>query len=240
MAPKPIPPASRLVLGYARVSTDQQADRGISLDAQQARIRALATVHELDIGETFIDSASASSLRRPELARLLAAVDAGRVRTVIVAKLDRLTRSVRDLADLLDRFERHDVALLSVAESLDTRSAAGRLVLNVMVSVGQWEREAIGERTREALRYKRGRGERTGNLPFGFALAADGVHLVPHRDERRTLALARKLRAAGLRLDDIADRLNKIGFRTRSGGAFHKMAVSRMLRERPQARARAA
>ncbi len=82
--------------------------------------------------------------------RLLALVDARKVDTVIIAKLDRLTRSVKDLALLLERFTRRGVALVSVAESLDTNTAAGRLVLNIMVSVSQWEREAIGERTRDA------------------------------------------------------------------------------------------
>ena len=85
------------------------------------------------------------------MARLLSLVDAGAVDAVIIAKLDRLTRSVKDLAELLERFNRHDVSLVSVAESLDTGTAAGRLVLNIMTAVSQWEREAIGERTRDAL-----------------------------------------------------------------------------------------
>jgi hypothetical protein len=80
------------------------------------------------------------------MTKLLAMVDAGKVRVVIVAKLDRLTRSVKDLCELLERFERRGVALGSVAESFDTGSAAGRLVLNIMAAVSQWEREAIGER----------------------------------------------------------------------------------------------
>src|SRR5690348_1236649 len=71
----------------------------------------------------------------------------------LIAKLDRLTRSVRDLGELLERFQKRGVSLVSVSESLDTGSAAGRLVLNVMASISQWEREAIGERTREALRH---------------------------------------------------------------------------------------
>jgi len=87
-------------------------------------------------------------------------VEAGQVKAVIVAKLDRLTRSVKDLCELLERFERRGVALVSVAESLDTGSAAGRLVLNIMAAVSQWEREAIGERTRDAMRHKRSQGER--------------------------------------------------------------------------------
>ena len=108
------------------------------------------------------------------MTRLLALVDSGAVQAVIVAKLDRLTRSVKDLCTLLERFERRGVALVSVAESLDTGSAAGRLVLNIMTAVSQWEREAIGERTRDALSHKRSKGERVGNLAFGYRLAGTG------------------------------------------------------------------
>ena len=86
---------------------------------------------------------------------------------VFVAKLDRLTRSVKDLCGLLELFEKRKVALISVAESLDTGSAAGRLVITIMGAVSQWEREAIGERTRDALRHKRGQGRRVGNIAFG-------------------------------------------------------------------------
>src|SRR6202035_6126825 len=89
---------------------------------------------------------------------------------------DRLTRSVRDLADLLEVFQRKGVSLVSVAESLDTGSAAGRLVLNIMVSGSQWEREAIGERTRDAMRHKKSKLERVGNAPYGYRLAAGKKH----------------------------------------------------------------
>jgi hypothetical protein len=82
---------------------------------------------------------------------------------VIIAKLDRLTRSVKDLSELLERFQRRGVALVSVAESLDTGSAAGRLA-----AVSQWEREAIGERTRDALQHMRANGERVGNVAYHY------------------------------------------------------------------------
>src|SRR5579863_5363705 len=165
-------------LGYVRVSTDKQAEQGVSLNAQAEKIRAMAVVHSTELAEIIVDGGeSAKSLNRPGMARLLAMIDAGEVKTVIIAKLDRLTRSVADLAELLERFERRGVALVSVADSLDTRSAAGRLVLNIMVSVSQWEREAIGERTRDAMSHKRANGERVGTVPFGYRLAAGGLHL---------------------------------------------------------------
>jgi DNA invertase Pin-like site-specific DNA recombinase len=145
--------AAMLAIGYVRVSTDRQADQGASLEAQSARIQAMATVQDVELAEIIVDGGeSAKSMNRPGLKRLLAMVEAGTVRTVIVAKLDRLTRSVRDLCELLELFERKRVALVSVAESLDTGSAAGRLVITIMGAVSQWEREAIGERTRDVLR----------------------------------------------------------------------------------------
>ena len=127
-------------IGYVRVSTDRQAEQGVSLEAQEAKIRAMATVHGADLGDVIVDGGeSAKSLNRPGLQRLLALINTGKVQAVIVAKLDRLTRSVKDLCGLLELFEKRKVALISVAESLDTGSAAGRLVITIMGAVSQWE-----------------------------------------------------------------------------------------------------
>jgi site-specific DNA recombinase len=91
---------------YARVSTDRQAERGVSLEAQAEKIRAMAVVHSAEVLDIIVDGGeSAKSLQRPGIDRLLALVDAKKVDSVIVAKLDRLTRSVKDLCELLERFE---------------------------------------------------------------------------------------------------------------------------------------
>ena len=131
-------------------------------------------------------------------------MDSGAVDTVIIAKLDRLTRSVADLAELLKRFERRGVSLVSVADSLDTRSAAGRLVLNIMVLVSQWEREAIGERTRDAMHHKRENGERVGTVPFGYRMAVDGVHIESEPAEQAIAGRIREMKAEGFTLREIA------------------------------------
>src|SRR5436309_2636548 len=113
-------------IGYVRVSTDRQAELGVSLEAQEAKIRAMATIHSAELLEVIVDGGeSAKSLNRPGLQRLLALINSGQVQAVIVAKLDRLTRSVKDLCNLLELFEKRKVALISVAESLDTASAGG-------------------------------------------------------------------------------------------------------------------
>ena len=152
------------VLGYIRVSTGSQAEDGVSLDAQRHRLTAYAEAFDLDLVDIVEDAGvSAKSLDRPGLKAALSRVQTGEADALLVAKLDRLTRSVKDLARLLEEhFGPDQAGLISVAESIDTTSAAGRLVLNVLVSVGQWEREAIGERTRDALRHLQKSGVRLG------------------------------------------------------------------------------
>ena len=185
-------------IGYVRVSTEKQADFGVSLEAQSEKVRAMAVVQGAELAEVIIDAGeSAKSLNRPGMAQLLSLVDAGAVDAVIIAKLDRLTRSVKDLAELLERFTRRGVSLVSVAESLDTGTAAGRLVLNIMTAVSQWEREAIGERTRDAMHHKRANGERVGTVPFGYRTAADGLHLEADPAEQAVLSRIRELKATG-------------------------------------------
>jgi DNA invertase Pin-like site-specific DNA recombinase len=218
-------------IGYVRVSTEKQADCGVSLDAQTAKIRAMAVVQGAELVDVLVDAGeSAKSLHRPGMARLLALVDAKAVDTVIIAKLDRLTRSVADLAELLKRFERRGVSLVSVADSLDTRSAAGRLVLNIMVSVSQWEREAIGERTRDAMHHKRAKGERVGTVPFGYQVAADGVQLEADAVEQAVLARMQGLQAAGYTTRQIAADLTREGLTTRRGTPWRFQYVAQALR----------
>jgi len=219
-------------VGYVRVSTDKQTDRGVSLDVQAEKIRAMAVVHNAELVEIVVDGGeSAKSLQRPGMEQLLALVDGKTVQAVIVAKLDRLTRSVKDLCELLGRFERRGVALISVAESLDTSSAAGRLVLNIMTAVSQWEREAIGERTRDAMNHKRTNGERVGNIRFGYRLGADGKHLEPDPAEQAVLNEIRHLRQGGHTLRGIAAALNHRTFRTRRGSAWRLESVARIVKQ---------
>jgi site-specific DNA recombinase len=145
-------------------------------------------------------------------------------------KLDRLTRSVKDLAELLERPERRGVALVSVADSLDTKSASGRLVLNIMMSVSQWEREAIGERTREIMQHKKSKNERVGTIPYGRKLSADGIHLETNPEEQATLRVMRELKDLGYALREIAARMNEQGLVTRRGTAWHHTYVAPLLK----------
>jgi DNA invertase Pin-like site-specific DNA recombinase len=122
------------------------------------------------------------------------------------------------LGELLETYFTNGLTLISVAERIDTQSAGGRMVLNILMSVAQWEREAIGERTREALAHKRNRGERLGGaLPYGKRLAPDGIHLEDDPTEQRVIATIRRYRQRGLTIRAIVDRLKKRGVTSRNG-----------------------
>jgi len=218
-------------IGYCRVSTDQQAVFGISLESQAEKIRATALAHEIEIDEIVVDAGeSARNLQRPGMERVLEMLETGKVKTLIVANLSRLTRSVSDLALLLERFRKQDVDLISVQESLDTGSASGRLVLNIMCSVSQWEREILSERTRDAMHQKKLKGERVGNIPFGYRLGDDMKHVSIEPKEQRIISAAVRLQKQGYSLRSIASNLNVRGYKTRSGAAWHHVYVSGILK----------
>ena len=213
-------------IAYLRVSTDKQADQGVSLDAQRQKVEAYAQLYDLDLVDVVIETGSAKSLEREGLQGVLSRLQAGEAEAMIVVKLDRLTRSVADLGRLVDGyFKKH--ALLSVSEQIDTRSAAGRLVLNVLASVSQWEREAIGERTSVAMQYMKQSGQYTGGQPpYGHSL--ENGQLVANEPEQRVLGIVRQYRAEGLSLRKIANILSEQGIRSRSGKCFHFQAVQRL------------
>ncbi len=223
--------------GYARVSTERQAESGLSMEAQRMRIKAQADLHGYDLVSIIEDAgASGKNLRRPGMVKVLSLVNQGRMDVLIVAKLDRASRSVVDLSrliDLLRKARRADggqgVDLISSSESLDTTSAAGRLVINILGTVAMWEREVISERVTEALARKKARGEAAGNTPFGFSKDGDGK-LVPNPAEEEILDELRALRAAGEKWVRITRHLNRNGRRTRRGSIFSRQGVQKIAR----------
>ena len=227
------------VILYARVSTADQSDHGVSLDAQQVKLEAYARLYDLIVVETIVEAGeSAKSLNRPGLQRALNMLRTGKADGLAVVKLDRLTRSVADWQELIDNYfgEKAGKQLFSVSDSIDTRTAAGRLVLNVLLSVAQWERETVGERTRDALRHKIRNGERCGKVRFGYNLAEDGKTLQPNPIEQRAIDLMIALRASGSTLRKIAAALTARGILTKEGGTvWTHTAVARILNRQHKA-----
>lgn len=222
---------NRLTLAYVRVSTEEQASLGVSLAAQEARIASYAGAMDFKVSSIIRDAGeSAKSLQRPGMADLLSRVRENRVERVVVAKLDRLTRSIRDLSDLIDLCAKHEVALVSVAETLDTSSASGRMVVNMLGVVAQWEREAIAERTASALSHKRLLRTAYGPVPFGFVRV--GSALVEEPTEQIALQEAIRLDIAGASFREIASMLTSRGISPKRGRTWHASSVRAMLRSK--------
>jgi len=226
MPPKPSAPPTRVV-AYTRVSTIDQASEGVSLALQRQKLEAYAFASGLQVVEWLEDAGlSAKTLERPGLQRALALLEQGQAEGLLVLKLDRLTRSVRDLGDLVERYFASRFSLLSVGDSIDTRSAGGRLVLNVLASVAQWEREIIGERTREAMQELKRQGRRLGAPPLE-AISEGG---------QQTKNRAEQLRAEGKSLRKIAATLVEEERPTQKGGRWQAETV-RLLLRRAESRA---
>ena len=226
-------PTTTKAVGYIRVSTDKQVDHGVSLDAQRTKLEAYAALYDIDLVAVIVDAGvSAKTLQRPGLQQALGMLKKGEADALLVAKLDRLTRSVKDLGTLLDAYFAEAFTLLSVADSIDTRTAAGRLVLNVLMSVAQWERETIRERTTEAMHHLKTQGRKTGgDMPYGFTLAADGTTLTADNDEQALLDAIRNARQRGLSQRGVVAELTRQGFVTRKGTAFSLMQVQRIMQQ---------
>jgi len=213
-------------IAYIRVSTDKQADKGHSLLAQQEKIQAYAMLYDLEIIDYVVETGSAKNLKRKGLQGALAQIKAGTAEALIVVKLDRLTRKVADLGHLVETYF-SKAGLLSVSEQIDTRSAAGRLVLNVLASVSQWEREAIGERTSAARQSMKANGLYCGgSAPYGQMLVAG--QLVTNPQEQAIITRAKALKAQGHSLRKIAAMFSSEGLKTRKDTDFSHTLVSRM------------
>lgn len=228
-----------LAVGYCRVSTGEQ---DVSLEAQEEQIRAMAVVKGWTITEVIRDNEKFSGdLDRQGVQRVLDMVRKREVEAVIIAKLDRLTRSTRDVIELIELMNRKKVALVSLSESLDTKSAMGRFFCRMIASLGELERESIGDRTRTAMGHMRKIGLPVGHAPYGYRAPEIGSNykipiskklpLVIDRQEQALLKRIIRLRdKEALSLRKIAARLNKEGITTRGGSAWKHQYIDKLLR----------
>lgn len=147
------------VVGYVRVSTTEQGDSGAGLEAQRQAIRDEVSRRGWKLDRIEEDVASAKSTNgRPGLERALASCSSGEVSALVAAKMDHVTRSVVDLGRLIGRAKAEGWNLVALDFRLDLSTPHGKLVANVLVCVSEWEREIIGQRTKEALAAKRNQG----------------------------------------------------------------------------------
>ena len=214
--------------GYIRVSTEGQAQDGVSLDAQQAKIKAWSELNDYDLAEMFVDAGiSGKNCNRPGLQAALNAV--GKGDALVVYSLSRLSRSIRDTMDISDKLNRKGADLVSLSEKIDTTSAAGKMVFRLLAVMNEFERDQISERTKSALQHKITLNERTGTIKFGYKLADDGVSLIEDESEQSVIQAIYSLRDSGLSLRKIVAELERRGFKSRTGQPYQLKQVHRII-----------
>ena len=228
---KPTKKTKLKAYGYIRVSTEEQAIEGVSLDAQVDKIQTYAKLKDLDLVEIIRDEGlSGKDLARPGLQQLLEMVKGKEADSIIVYKLDRLTRNTSDLLHLVeDVFKKGNTRFYSISEEIDTSTAMGKFFLTIMGAMAQMEREVISERVKSALHYKKQQGHSLGLVPYGFQ-RIDGI-LSKQSDEQNILRRIKRWRKEGLGYKKIADRLNQKEIKPRRKKAkWHVSTIHHILK----------
>ena len=225
---------------YTRVSTTKQAEEGISLEAQEARLRAWAAGQGLEVAGVHVDAGLSGGRadNRPGLQAALA--DACKRRGVLVVySLSRVARSTRDALAIAERLDKAGADLVSLSEAIDTTSAAGKMVFRMLAVLAEFERDLCSERTTSALAFKRRQGLRiSGKIPYGFRLEAG--QLVAVEDEQAAVRLMVKLRADGLSLRAIAEEMERREIKRQNGSHVWPSNVVLMILRRAEKLAAAA
>lgn len=215
---------------YSRVSTDEQAREGISLSEQQERMKAYCRA--MDWGDNFLlfidDGYSAKNLDRPKLTKLLKAVESGKISRVLVTKLDRLSRKLKDLLDLIELFQQNKVSFISIGESFDTNTSPGRLTLQVLGAVAEFERERIRERVVENMQHAAKSGKWQTQSPYGYNLL--DKELVINEEEAKIVKEVFDLYLQkGLGFYSIAKKLNERGIPSKQKKEWSIRSIKLML-----------
>jgi site-specific DNA recombinase len=161
---------------YTRKSTEEGQRQFTSLDAQREAAEAYITSQQHEgwrcLPDRYDDGGfTGGNMDRPALARLLTEIQAGKIDCVVVYKVDRLSRSLLDFARMMETFDKHHISFVSVTQQFNTATSMGRLVLNILLSFAQFEREIISERTRDKIAATRRKGKWTGGVPvLGYDL----------------------------------------------------------------------
>ena len=228
-----IPPSQGVdlmeVIGYVRVSTDDQARNGVSLEAQTAAIQAWAASLQASILMTCEDAGiSGTGIRqRPGLQQALQ-VACEKKAVLVIYSLSRLSRSTKDTLQIAERLDKAGADLVSLSERIDTTSASGKMIFRLMAVLNEFERDQVAERTAAILQHKKSRLEAYSPTPYGYTRV--GTTLIIDEAEQGILVRIRRMRDEGVSLRRIADALNREGVPAKNGGRWYASTIRYILR----------
>jgi len=184
-------------VGYCRVSTEEQAQDGLSLDYQQSRIKAYAESQDWQFINFYVDAGySGKDTNRPKYQRMINDLESGKADILVVLKLDRITRKQRDFLNLLEGvLEPAGIGFKSVQEPFDTSTGIGKAFIGMVSVFAQLEGDMISERTTSILRNKKRNGEWVGRVPFGFKL--ENKQLTEDKNQTKIIERIKQLRRRG-------------------------------------------
>lgn len=216
--------------GYIRVSTQGQADDGVSIEMQETKLRQWAALNDAELVGVYVDEGlSGKNTVRPGLQKALAEVKAHKG-ALVVYSLSRLSRSTRDTLTISEQLDKAGADLVVLAEKIDTTTASGRMVFRMLAAMNEFEREQLAERTSAAMQHMKAQGRRVGSIPHGYRLAADGEHIEPDTREQDVLRQVAELKAQGMTLREISAELARLGVFNRQGRPFNPNSVRNMVK----------
>jgi len=215
-------------IGYVRVSTDEQARNGVSLDAQAASIQEWAEKAHIRLIRLFEDAGiSGTGIRqRPALQEALR-LSCEQKAVLVVYSLSRLSRSTKDTLQIAEKLDKAGADLVSLSEQIDTTSASGKMIFRLMAVLTEFERDQISERTSAALQHKKAKGLVYSPVPYGFR--REGDRLFPVEEELHILEVMQDFRSQGKSYQWIATYLTERKIPTKNGGKWYPATVRRML-----------
>jgi len=220
-------------IGYIRVSTEQQADEGISLEAQKNKIAAWCELNDYELAGVYED-AGISGKNMTKRAGLNEALNQmGSDMALVVHSLSRLARSTKDCIEIAEELKTKKCDLVSLTEKIDTSSAMGEFFFTLIAALGQMERKLIGERTAAALAYKKANGEKYAPVPFGYKEIDGKLERV--QQEAAIVSEIISRRKSGETLQGIAQWLNDKGVIGKQGGRWYASSVSCILKRQEAA-----
>ncbi len=214
-------------VGYIRVSTERQADEGVSLEAQKAKIAAWCGLNDCELVAVHVDAGiSGKSMdKRQGLQQAIASMKKDMV--LVVYSLSRLARSTKDTLVISEQLDKTGADLVSLSEKIDTTGAAGKMIFRMLAVMAEFERDVISERTTMALAHKKAVGEKYAPVPFGYS-ELEG-RLIAVESEAMVVAEIMKHRQAGATLQAIATGLNVRGIVGKQGGKWYPSTVKCIL-----------